>query len=112
MAQSNKYLRDNLYDASNFNKYFQERINTDADKAKDQEKIYLKKINDGPELKAHQESIGQILFKSQSIFWELYDELKNGRKPFILLNPNNAFYVGILILIFGMLMLVLSTVFS
>ncbi len=112
MSKAEKYFRKVKHDFTNFNKYFDERIKAEEQIIKDEEKEYLDKINKVKDIKAHQEDLGKILVKSQSVFWELFDELKNNKKPYTLLNYKKSFYVAVLFLMFGILLLVLSTIFS
>lgn len=112
MSKAEKYLKSNKNDSTKFNKHFDERIEIDKKHMKYKEDEYLNKLNDKTNLKPHQQDIGNILFESQQVFWDVFDEIKNKKKPLTLLNPAKSFYVSVLLFIFGFLLLALSTIFS
>jgi len=112
MSKAEKYFKKVKQDFTNFNKYFDERIKAEEQIIIDEEKEYLDKINKIKIVKPHQNDVGKILLESQNTFWELFDELKQKKTPFTILNSKKSFYVGFLFLFFGVLLLALSTIFS
>lgn len=112
MSKAEKYLKSNKNDSTGFNKHFNERIETDKNHLKNREDEYLNKLNDKGNIKPHQQDIGSVLLMSQQVFWDIFDEIKNKKKPLTLLNPSKSFYVSVLLFIFGFLLLALSTIFS
>lgn len=118
-----EYLKDNItmydnkgkyFDTYLFNQKFDEYIRQKTRERKLKEQVQLYDLNnvDNIQVLPWELPINKLLINFKNIWFELFDDIANGKNPVSLFNIENFFYFGITFIIIFLMYIMLSYIFD
>jgi hypothetical protein len=107
----NKMKEDSIDRNTKFNNKFETMHNDRQDNRLRNLKTFSEKLKNARSSNVTDETIGDILINTQSVMWDIFKTVKDGKNISLLLTTKKIFYMGVLILVVGVLMLLFSSIF-
>ena len=115
--KTNKSMYDNrgkYFDSYLFNQKFDEYIQKKTEERKLKEKVKLYDLDsiDNIQVQPYQLPFDKLLINFKNVWFELFDDLMEGKNPNQIFTTNNFFYFGITFVIIFILYVMLSYIFE
>ena len=106
--------RGKYFDAYLFNKKFDEYINEENKLRLEKENVLLYDLNktSNIQISPFDLPLNKILINVKNLWFNLFDNIMNGKNLFQDFNYNDLFYYGITLIVICILFLLLNTIFS
>ncbi len=117
------YLKDNIsmydnrgkyFDQYLFNKKFDEYIEQKNKERLLKEKVRLYDLNriENIQVQPYELPLNKILINTKQTWFNMYDDVTNGKSPFVNLNFNSYFYIGMTLIVITLLFIMLTYIFN